>query len=390
MGVPIKDGWSADNFESGTQAALHGGVTTIIDFSILKEQQSLIDSIDSRLAEAETSHCDFHLHANITRLDDKVIADIPNLFRAGITSFKVFTTYKEAGMMLTYEQIGVLAGVLADHGGLLMVHAEDDAETAAASQPLIQRGLTEPHYHGISRPASSEAAAIKNIARITTESGCPTYIVHLSSAAGLDTAAEYPELLLETCPQYLLLNESAYKKDDGRMYVASPPLRQAGDCDALWEGIKNQQILTLGTDHCPFNLADKKPGLPFNKIPNGMGGVETLFPVMLAQYIARGMELSELTALLSTNSARIFELYPRKGCLAPGSDADIVVVDPEKTTADWDSSLESNSDWNAYRDFQAIFPELVMRRGEKMVENGVHISQGYGKFLPAIRPAGQS
>jgi len=382
MGVPIKGGYSADSFETGSRSAVHGGVTTVIDFTVLEPDQTLRGSVETRLKLAEASWSDYGLHCNITRFSRELLHEIPALIQSGIISFKVFTTYREAGMQLTYDQIRTVAKVLADHGGVLMVHSEDDGRVRQASAPLVAKRLTDPYYHGLSRPDTAEACAVEKVGRIAAETGCRIYIVHLSSTLGLENARKYKRLFVETCPQYLLLDDSVYQREDGRMFVASPPLRKPADSQALWQGLKNGDIHTIGTDHCPFMLADKKTSLPFQDIPNGMGGVETLFPVLLAQFLQRNLNLSLLTRLLSTNPAEIFGLLPRKGTLSEGADADLVIVDPENVENEWFENLVSITDWNAYTGFPAVFPEHVFRRGEWVVKDGQLSLTARGGFIP--------
>ncbi|MBC8174450.1 MAG: amidohydrolase family protein [Candidatus Marinimicrobia bacterium] len=381
MGIPIKDGISADNFETGTRSAIHGGVTTIIDFTILEEDQTLFESVEKRLKLAEYSYSDYSLHCNITRFSKKLFNEIPKLIQSGIISFKVFTTYEEVGIMFTYEQIEEVAKIIAEHRGLLMVHAEDNRIIQNAFKPLISRNLTEPLYHPLSRPDTAEATAVERMVNISIQTGCPIYIVHLSSAKGLKWAQHQEKVFVETCPQYLLLDDRVYHQDDGRMFVTSPPHRKTENIKALWQGIINGNIQTIGTDHCPFLISDKEVGIPFQNIPNGMGGVETLFPVMLAQFIQKGLDLSLLSRLLSTNAAKLFGIYPRKGALIPNADADLVVVDPHKVSTDWFNDLVSVTDWNAFVQFPAIFPEHVFRRGDWLVKNGELSLSSRGIFL---------
>lgn len=381
MGIPIKGGFSADDFETGTRSALNGGVTTIIDFTILDNDQTLQESMYERHRLAEVSHSDYALHCNITRFSPSLLREIPKLIAHGIISFKVFTTYKEAGMMLTYEQITEVAKVIEEHNGILMVHAEDDAEITSALVPLMAENHVEPFYHGLSRPDSAEELAVKRLVAIAKETGCKIYIVHLNSEKGLNAAKKQQSIFIETCPHYLLLDDSVYKRKDGRMFVASPPLRKPSDSEALWEGIINGDIHTLGTDHCPFCTADKKEGIPFQNIPNGMGGVETLFPVMLAQWIVRDLPLPRLVELMSVAPATIFGLHPRKGEIAVGSDADLMVVDPKNITSSWKGKLVSVTDWNAYTEFPAIFPEQVWLRGERINAKEFTRDQKSGKFI---------
>lgn len=383
MGIPIKGGWSADDFASGSRVALHGGVTTIIDFTILEQGQSLRDSIVARRQRAERSLCDVHLHCNFTRYADELLSEIPEIIKDGITSFKVFTTYKEAGMMLPYEEIRDVARILANYGGLLMVHAEDNGSIESASQPLIRAGQTKPEYHGLSRPDTAEAKAVEQIGNIADETGVTAYIVHLSSKAGLEAGMTYKNLILETCPQYLFLTDATYQREDGRMFVASPPLRSSRDNQALFEAVLDGRIAVIGTDHCPFNLKDKPVNIPFQDIPNGMGGVETLFPVMLAHILEKDLDLSILTRTMCTNPAKIFGLYPQKGQIAEDADADMVIVDPEKITTNWVSDFLDSGRWTAFGEFPALFPEKVYRRGQLMVETGTFSSHARGRFIKA-------
>lgn len=363
MGVPIKEGNSADDFESGSQSALNGGVTTIIDFTVLGKNQSLKESILERQKLAEKSVIEVALHCNITRFDKSILAEIPEIIKMGITSFKVFTTYKEAGMMLTYKEIEEVSRIIADNGGLLMVHAEDNAVIEKATSPLLNKNLTHPKYHAIARPAEAERVAIDNIANIAEKTDCEFYIVHLNSSDGLKIAKQSNKLFIETCPQYLLLDDSVYDRNDGQMFVASPPVRKPSDRDTLWKGIIDGSIDVIATDHCPFMLKDKPSGSLFQNIPNGMGGVETLFPVMLAQFIERKIELSRLVQLMSSNPARIFNLYPEKGVIMIGAEANLVVVNPDDMTTNWQESLVSITDWNAYSGWPAIFPENIIMKG---------------------------
>lgn len=370
MGIPIKSGESADTFASGSRSALHGGVTTILDFSVLGPQQSLRQSLDERMDLAKESVCDVGIHVNITRFEAELLTEIPELIASGFNSFKVFTTYAEAKMMLTYPQIEEVARVIAKYNGILMVHSEDNAVIEGASRRYSNREQTHPRFHGLSRPAEAELAAVSRLGEISQRTKCRIYIVHLNTAAGLARAAEFPMLKVETCPHYLLLTEEMYQRSDGRMFVASPPLRTEADLEALWQGIQDGHVHTLGSDHCPFCLADKPTDIPFQGIPNGMGGVETLFPTLLPEFIERDIDLEILVRLTSQNPADIFGIDHMKGRLEPGLHADLLIVDPSAMSRGWESTLETELDWNAYTEFPGIFPEMVIRRGEVVVEAG--------------------
>lgn len=382
MGIPIKSGFSLDDFASGSKSAIHGGVTSILDFSILEAGQTLVDSIEQRKEAAAQSLCDFGIHCNVTRLEESLLNEIPTLIDHGITSFKVFTTYAEAKMMLSYEEIEVLATHLAKHGGLLMVHAEDNTTIEAAGKDYYGRGLAEAKYHGMSRPVEAEVTAIQKIGGIAQRTGCKVYIVHVSSGPGY-LEGKKQGLLMETCPQYLFLDDQDYLSPDGNMFVASPPLRpKAGQSD-LWDGLLSEHISTLGTDHCPFHSHDKANVDAFEHIPNGLGGVETSFPLLLAHFLEKDYDLSLLARITSQNSAKIFGLFPQKGSFKPGSDADLIIVDPTVPANGWEKELLSKSDWCAFSNLPAIFPQDVMRRGEWMIQAGKLIDSERGKFLAA-------
>jgi dihydropyrimidinase len=381
MGIPIKDGSSADTFATGSRSALHGGVTTILDFTVLGPGQTLCESLETRQKLAAESLCDVGLHINITRFEPEILDEIPLLIKKGYNSFKVFTTYEEAGMMLSYGQIEAVAKIIGENDGILMVHSEDNETIMAASEPFSDRSETHPKYHAYARPAEAEAVAIQTLGEISTRTNCTIYIVHLNTAQGLAVAAEFPLLKVETCPHYLMLTEDVYEQDDGTMFVASPPLRKQNDQDALWQGIQNGQIHTIGSDHCPFCLADKTADIPFQDIPNGMGGVETLFPGLLAQFIKRNIDLSLLTQLSSRNAAKIFDLDAIKGSLSVGAHADLLIIDPKASMQDWELNLDTILDWNAYAGLPAIFPETVIRRGEIVVASGQTQSCSQGELV---------
>ncbi len=383
MGIPIKTGSSADTFATGSRSALHGGVTTILDFTVLEKRQSLVNSLEARKKLAGKSLCDVGLHINITRFTPEILEEIPRLISMGFSSFKVFTTYKEAGMMLSYDEIEAVARIVGAHDGVLMVHSEDNNVISAASEPFADRSKTDPRYHGLSRPPEAEAVAVRKLGEISERTTCTIYIVHLNTAAGLAETAKYPLLKVETCPHYLLLTEEVYKKEGGRMFVSSPPLRQKTDQEALWRGIQNGQIHTIGSDHCPFCLADKQAGLPFQEIPNGMGGVETLFSTLLAQFLQRGLDLSLLSRLTSRNAAEIFGLE-QKGTLKAGTHADLLIVNPKSLSTVQDEALDTILDWNAYTGLPAIFPETVIRRGEMVVSEGRTQVSSLGLLLKSV------
>ncbi len=382
MGIPIKKIRSADNFESGSRAAVHGGVTTIIDFTILAEGQGLQESVNARRDDAKRCFTDYSLHANLTRISKELLDEIPQLVQQGIVSFKVFTTYREAGMMLNYNEILQAAEILAAHNCTLMVHAEDDDFIQSVSQVFNRSKTRSVTAHGFSRPVMAEVKAVTEMCRIAEKTGCRVYIVHLSSEQGLMAVNGKAGVFLETCPQYLLLENNVFQRPDGRMFVTSPPLRRTQDNHALWQGLLSGTIHTIGTDHCPFNLSDKPEQIPFQEIPNGMGGIETAFPVLLAQFIRQNLPLGILSAAMSETPARLFGLYPRKGNLGPGADADLVIVNPESLRMRWTDTLVSATDWNGFLEFPALFPDEVWLRGECLVSETIISNEPSGMFIP--------
>lgn len=373
MGIPIKHTCSADNFETGSNAAINGGVTTIIDFSILKPDQTLSESIIQRRQDAKDCLCDYKIHCTITHVNQDILAEIPELIKSGVISFKVFTTYREAGMMLSWEEIRRVSQVISDHNGILLVHAEDDSVLTDALESIPDKNSSDPTLHAISRPDTAEEEAIKRLSEISGDTGCRIYIVHLSSAKGLDAAAVNENLIVETCPQYLFLDDDVYNRDDGRMYVASPSLKSRNDATRLLEALLDGRISTVGTDHCPLNIEDKPEDSSFLDIPNGIGGVETLMPVLLAHFIQNNMDLTILNRITSYNAAKIFSLFPSKGHIEVGADADICVYDPEKVTENWQSRSVSTVNWSAWSEFPALFPDQVFRRGEWLVKDGLRV-----------------
>jgi dihydropyrimidinase len=383
MGVPIKDGWSADDFRSGSRAALLGGVTTMLDFTHLEPNETLQDSIDRRRQQAAASHADFGLHVNVTRTGPSILNEIQRIAKQGITSFKVFTTYREAGMMLGYGEIERVAEAVQGAGGLLMVHAEDD-EVIRGAESRLDSSSPDPVLHGLSRPAEAERRAVERLAGIAERTGCPVYIVHLSSAEGLEAARRTKgTLTLETCPQYLLLDESCYQRNDGRMFVASPPLRTVEDNKLLFEALIAGEFLTIGTDHCPFNIADKPEGTPYGQIPNGIGGVETLLPIMLARFIQQDLPLTRLAAVMAENPASVFGLRPRKGRIEANGDADLLLIHTDDLNPSGIAiPHESAADWTAFAGMPVLYPRHVWRRGEHVVSGGSLSGElGKGSFM---------
>lgn len=377
MGIPIKDTTSADDFASGSKAAALGGVTTILDFTVQEKGQSLRQALDERIDGARgKSHVDFGIHVNVTDQPEKWLGQIPELIAEGFTSFKVFSTYREAGMMVTWEQFRKILAQVHRHGGLLMLHAEDNDLVTALTTKHRSAGYTVAIYHARSRTAEAEARAITEAARIAGELGAALYIVHLSSRAGLEAGLWAREqgvkIYLETCPQYLLLSEEKYLQENGHLYITTPPLRTRDDNEALWQALRDGHIDTVGTDHCPFTRAQKDAANGnFAETPNGLPGVETLFPLLYTYGVREGrISIERLVRVIAETPARLFGLWPRKGALQPGGDADLVIWDPAAESVVSDDTVACRADWSPYTGMRiAGRLEATLLRGKFLVEN---------------------
>ncbi|MFQ5709800.1 MAG: dihydropyrimidinase [bacterium] len=383
MGIPILDTHSVDDFQSGTVAAACGGVTTIIDFTVQDKDQMLKDSVNARIQKAQGKcHVDFALHVNVTDLPEMHLWEIPELIDDGFTSFKVFSTYRQAGMMVTWEQFRQVLQVVHDHGGLLMLHAEDNDEVESVTAEFVASGAKAAMFHALSRSPVAESKAIHQAGQIAMDIGAPLYIVHLSSWDGLEAAVEAraqgAELYLETCPQYLVLSEECYQEKNGHRYITTPPLRAVEDAESMWGALEEGLIDVVATDHCPFTLAQKDRGdQAFHQVPNGLPGVETLFPLLYTYGVAEEkISAEQLVRFLAANPAKIFGLYPRKGTIQIGADADLVIWDPANETVVSEENLHGKADWSPYAGMRiAGSLEYTILRGQTLVEQGQFVGE---------------
>lgn len=341
---------TADDFYSGTRAALLGGTTTIIDFATQAKGGSLQDALAAwhALADGNCS-CDYGLHMAITGWNDAVRRELPAMMDAGITGFKAYMTYEQ--LMLSDDSLEELLAALKPLGGILGIHCEEDAMLQESRQKVLAAGITAPAGHPLSRPPKAEAAAIARLCRMAQETDAPVHVVHLSSRLGLEeirTARRRGQTVYaETCPQYLLMDESCYALPDGANYVMSPPLRSREDVSALRQAVMDGEIDTISTDHCSFSLRDKQRGRNFTEIPNGIPGVEHRVGLMLHSFRGQ-LSYGSLAKLMSENAARLFHLYPQKGALRVGSDADITVWDPAPTWTITAGEQHQNVDYTPY------------------------------------------
>lgn len=401
--LPMFDTVSCDDHYTGHKAAAFGGTTTVMDF-VPQEHETLKQSIDGWHEKAESKAAiDYSFHMNISRLDEKVLVEIPTLVQAGITTLKVFTAYS-GRLRLQDGEIFEVLRVAIRNGMLTMLHAENGDVIDILTREALAAGHFEPVWHAYTRPAWGAVESVLRAIALAEQAEATLYVVHLNTAGGLDQIrygrSHGVKVMAETCPQYLFFTLEDLKRSDGAKWICSPPVRTAADNQSLWDGLQDGSIQTLGTDHCPFfydgTQAIEYEGQPvaipgkelgatdFTKIPNGLPGVGDRLPVMWTYGVGKGrISQNQFVALTSTNPAKIFGLYPRKGALEAGSDADIVIWDPEKRLTYGVAHAHHRTDYNLYEGFELVgYPEKVYLRGHLIVDSGVwHGKAGMGTFL---------
>jgi dihydropyrimidinase len=391
LDMPFGGATSADDFETGTRAAAFGGTTTIVDFAIQYRGQTLHHAMETWAKKAEgKAVIDYGFHMIITDLTDQVEAEMDALVRQGISSFKLFMAYPGVFML---DDASIFKALLrtGQNGGTICMHAENGGVIDVLVQRALAQGKTAPKYHALTRPARAEAEATHRAIAMAEIADVPIYIVHLSAAEALDMVTEARDRGLpafaETCPQYLFLSYDNYEEPDfgGSKYVMSPPLREKAKQDQLWRGLAFNDLQCISTDHCPFCMKEKRLGEnDFSKIPNGAPGIETRLSLVYDGGVRPGrISLNRFVELTSTSPAKIFGLFPRKGTIAPGSDADIVVFDPNRTITLAAKTLHMNVDYNPYEGRQVTgATDTVMSRGRLVVEDGKFVGRkGGGSFL---------
>ncbi len=401
--LPMFGTVSSDDHYTGHKAAAFGGTTTVIDF-VPQEPGPLQKSIAAWHARADgKAAVDFSFHMNITHWDAHIASELPGLLQQGISSIKVFTAYNSR-LRLGDGEIFMAMRIAAEHGLLTMLHAENGDVIDVLVAEALAAGHTTPEWHARTRPAWGAVEAALRGAALAAQSGATLYIVHMNAGGEADQLAYVRQkglpVMGETCPQYLFFTEAALRRPDGAKWVCSPPVRSAEDNHRLWQGLHDGTIQTIGTDHCPFFFDGTKPllyeGKPiaiagkelgredFTKIPNGLPGVGDRLPVMWTYGVGAGkLTPNQFVALNSTNPAKIFGLYPRKGSLSPGADADIVVWDAERRLKYGLAHAQHRTDYNLYEGWELLgYPEKVFLRGHLIVEDeGWFGSAGMGQYL---------
>jgi dihydropyrimidinase len=391
MELPFGGTEASDDFRTGTIAAAHGGTTSIIDFAVQYKGQSLTEGLDRWHAKAEgKTAIDYGFHLITTDLEDDRVPEMHRLIDEGVTSFKLFMAYP--GVFLVDDATIFRAMTAAgERGGLICMHAENGVVINEIIKRALAAGRTAPKYHALTRPTIAEAEGVHRAIAIAEMAESPVYIVHLSCADALKQVREARDrgipAFAETCPQYLFLSIDDYGEGfEGAKYVMTPPLRERRNQSELWKGLRMDDLQVISTDHCPFCMKEQKElgRDDFSKIPNGAPGVEHRVPLIYnGACLEQGFSLNRFVELTSTAAAKMFGLFPRKGTIAVGSDADIVVFDPEREQTISARTHHMNVDYSAYegKTIRGVV-ETVLSRGRVVIEDGEYKGRpGDGRFL---------
>ncbi len=392
LDMPFGGTTSSDDFETGTRAAAFGGTTTLIDFAIQSKGTRMRDALDVWWKKAEGKACtDYGFHMIITDLPDAHIEDMSDMVREGVSSFKMFMAYPGV-LMVDDTTIFKALRKTADNGGLICMHAENGSAIDVIVKKAVAEGKKTPIYHGLTRPTTAEAEAVNRAIALAEMAGVPIYIVPLSSNDALLRVAEARDKGLlsyaETCPQYLFLSIEDLDRPnfEGAKFVFTPPLREKWHQEKLWEGLRTNNLQIVSTDHCPFCFKEQKElgKDDFTKIPNGGPGVENRLQLLFEGGVnKKRISVNRWVEITSTTPAKMFGLYPRKGTIAIGSDADVVIWDPEQEHVISARSHHMRVDYSMFEGFKVKGnAETVLSRGEVIVDHGKWLGKaGRGKFV---------
>jgi dihydropyrimidinase len=393
LDMPFGGTTSADDFETGTRAAAIGGTTTIVDFAIQPKGTKMRAALDTWWKKAEGKACiDYGLHMIVTDLGTSGLEDMDDMVREGVASFKLFMAYPNV-LMVDDATIFKALQQTAKNGALICMHAENGSVIDVIVQQALADGKTAPIYHALTRPTVAEAEAVQRAIAMAEIAGAPVYIVHLSSEDALNQVREARDRGLpafaETCPQYLLLSLEEtmnHNSFEDAKWVFTPPLREKKNQPKLWDGLKDDHLQVVSTDHCPFCFADQKIlGVnDFTKIPNGGPGIENRMQLIHHHGVNEGkISLNRFVEITSTAPARIFGMYPKKGTIAPGSDADLVLWDPKAEHTISAKTHNMRVDYSMFEGFKVRGnAKQVYSRGERIVENGKYLGNaGRGEYL---------
>jgi dihydropyrimidinase len=392
LDMPFGGTTSADDFETGTRAAAFGGTTTLIDFAIQYKGQTLHTAFDTWMQKAESKAVsDYAFHCIITDLPEAQLDEMPQLIRDGVTSFKLFMAYPGV-FMLDDASIFRAMRAASKSGGMICMHAENGGAIDVIVKQALAEGKTAPKYHALTRPTTAEAEATARAIALAEMAGSPVYIVHLSCNDALEKVREARDrglpVYAETCPQYLYLSLEDMDAPgfEGAKYVFTPPLREKWHQEKLWSGLKHDHLQVVSTDHCPFCFKEQKEmgKGDFTKIPNGGPGIEHRLSLVYSGGVGKGrFGVNRFVELVSTTPAKLFGLYPRKGTIAIGSDADIVIFDPNREHTISAKTHHMRVDYSMFEGTKVKgMPDVVMSRGRVLIENDkFHGKAGDGSFV---------
>lgn len=377
--------YTADNFVQGSLLAIQNGVTTIIDFAPYQiPNLRAAKSIDYRRKDAKDCYIDYKFHMEVTSYDQVKELDKSFYEQNGIKSIKIYTTYGDD--MIPYADIKPLFEHAVKNELVVMIHAEDDEILRLKKEELIKNNQTDISNHAISRPREAEIKMIEYVVDLAVELGTTIYIAHVSTKEGVNYISQFKShgnIYAETCPHYLLLDESYYERIEPERYVMSPPLRTREDSKTLWQRLSDNTLDCVSTDHCAFSLVGKAKGKSFTDVYSGVSGTETLLPVMFTRYMENGYSLIDLLQKLSTNPAKLFGMYPNKGSLEIGTDADIVIYNPNVSSILTDENVLSNSGYTIFDGFHIQGEvDVTIVRGNVLYKNKeLSLSEFRGKYI---------
>ena len=381
---------SVHDYLTGTRAAAFGGTTSVIDFSNQVPGGSLVKTLEDKREEAAgKALVDWGVHPAITRPDEETLAEIPVVVAAGAPTMKCYMTYREDGLLIEDADLVRIVGPLTEAGGMLMLHAEDNALIEANVPRLIREGKTSSIYHARSKPPEVETEAIRRIIQMARETEGRFFIVHLASPEGLEllteAMAEGLDIRPETCSHYLFFSEDVLKRDDGIKWICSPPLRSEEAMGVLWQGVVDGRIRMVTSDDAAYSWDAKLYGKDrFDRCPNGIPGIEPRFSMLYSEGVAKGrISLSRFVEIVASEPARLFGLAPKKGNLNPGADADIVLLDPEARWTMGQDTLHMATDWSAYEGIEITGKiRKVFSRGELLIDGEQCLgTPGRGRYL---------
>jgi dihydropyrimidinase len=392
LAMPFGGTISADGYLSGTRAAACGGVTTVFDYPLQRKGGTILGLINEKKAICKKEACiDYAFHCCITDLNGgAILEEMEKAVEEGITSFKCFFVYKKEGMMVDDGTFAKLLTRAKEIGAIINIHAENPDLIDINIEKFLKEGKTSPWYHYMSRPEFVEAEADKRAIHWAKNLEASLYIVHMADKEGLEAAIDAKrdgyQVYVETCPQYLEFTSEVYKREDGRNFVCSPPMKGQESQAALWKAIKNGGIDTIATDHCPFQSYEKDWGKDdFTKIPNGLAGIENMYPYMLSAANEGKISFNKAVELCSSNPAKIFGCS-EKGSITVGKDADLVIYDPEKDFTVSMENMHSDYDFTIWEGKQFHgYPIMTFSRGKLVYKDGEFVGEpGWGKFVKRV------